>query len=220
MSTVDNDISDFVADWHLVNVAVSRAKKEFYLVVSSSNKNWKNCIGDLVNYIKYYDKSGADVLYGNVVSVFDKLYDACQNRLRETNRSDYFFDSPAEKIIYGVLSAILEKHDVEQRYLFKLHVPLREIFKTGSDLSCEESAYMGNSLTHVDFLIYERFGMTPCFAVEVDGYAYHRDGTRQAERDKLKNSIFYKRGIPLLRLSTIDSGERKRITEFIFGANL
>ena len=78
---------------------------------------------------------------------------------------------------------------------------------------------MLNPLTHVDFLIYERFGMTPRFAVEVDGYAFHKEGTRQAERDKLKNSIFYKRHLPLLRLSTTGSRERERITDFIFGAN-
>ena len=219
MSTVDNTISDFVADRQLVNVAVSRAKKEFYLVVSSSNKKWNNCIGDLVNYIKYYDESGDAVLQRGITSVFDMLYQEYQERLLVPGLLDYFFDSPAEKIIYKELSEILKKHDTDQRYSFKMHIPLKEIFKARNDLTSEESAYMLNPLTHVDFLIYERFGMTPRFAVEVDGYAFHKEGTRQAERDKLKNSIFYKRHLPLLRLSTTGSRERERITDFIFGAN-
>ena len=217
MSTVDNTISDFVADWQLVNVAVSRAKKEFYLVVSSSNKEWNNCIGDLVNYIKYYDESGDAVLQGCITSVFDMLYQEYQERLHIPELRDYFFDSPAEKIIYQELSEILRKYDTAQRYLFKMHIPLREIFKVSDDLTCEESTYMLNSLTHVDFLIYEKFGMTPCFAIEVDGYTFHKEGTRQAERDQLKNNIFCKRNFPLLRLSTTGSGERRRITDFIFG---
>ena len=104
MSTVDNTISDFVADRQLVNVAVSRAKKEFYLVVSSSNKKWNNCIGDLVNYIKYYDESGDAVLQGGITSVFDMLYQEYQERLLVPGLLDYFFDSPAEKIIYKELS--------------------------------------------------------------------------------------------------------------------
>lgn len=219
MSTVDNTISEFVADRQLVNVAVSRAKKEFYLVVSSSNKEWDNCIGDLVNYIKYYDESGDAVLQGCITSVFDMLYQEYQEQLKTSGLQDYFFDSPAEKIIYNELSDIVEKYDIDRRYSFKMHMPLREFFKIGNDLTNEESVYMLNSFTHVDFLIYERFGMTPRFAIEVDGYSFHKDGTRQSERDKLKNSIFRKRNIPLLRLSTIGSRERESIINFIFGTN-
>lgn len=218
MSTVDNTISDFVADKRLVNVAVSRAKKEFYLVVSSSNKNWNNCIGDLVNYIKYYDSSGKSISYGNITSVFDLLYNEYQNLNINNPKQKYLFDSPAEKIIYDVLCEIIRINDIDCRYSFKMHIPLREIFKQADDLSCDESKYLSNANTHVDFLIYERLGKTPRFAIEVDGYNYHKTGTRQADRDKLKNSIFDKRKIPLLRLSTTDSGERKRITDFIFGS--
>lgn len=217
MSTVDNTISDFVADKRLVNVAVSRAKKEFYLVISSSNNEWNNCIGDLVNYIQYCDDSGTAVQQGNITSVFDKLYEEYQKPLLNHGFQNYFFDSPAEKIIYNELVRIIKKNDADQRYSIKIHIPLREIFKADGDLTEEENAYLLNDFTHVDFLIYERFGMTPRYAVEVDGYAYHKKGTRQAERDKLKNSIFQKRGFPILRLSTIDSEESKRMTEFIFG---
>ena len=46
-------------------------------------------------------------------------------------------------------------------------------------------------------------------AIEVDGYYYHKKGTKQSERDKLKNNILSKYKIPLVRLKTIGSGEEK-----------
>jgi hypothetical protein len=37
---------------------------------------------------------------------------------------------------------------------------------------------------------------------------YHKEGTEQYQRDRLKNSILDKFGLPLLRLSTLGSEER------------
>ena len=47
--------------------------------------------------------------------------------------------------------------------------------------------------------------------IEVDGYAFHKEGTKQAERDELKNHILEKLNIPLLRLKTNGSDEKTRI---------
>jgi len=211
-STVDNQISGFVADEQLINVAVSRAKKEFHLVVSSSNRQWNNCIGDLVNYIRYYDSDNTAFTQGNITSVFDMLY----NDYRKFS-GDIFFDSPAEEKIYEVLLRILSQKDEDKRYCVQMHIPLREIFRNNSDLSEREWDYLNNPYTHIDFLIYEKFGKTPCFGIEVDGYAFHKTGSRQAERDHLKNCIFAKNNIPLLRLVTNDSNEYEKIENFIFG---
>lgn len=48
-------------------------------------------------------------------------------------------------------------------------------------------------------------------AVEVDGYKYHKEGTKQHNRDILKGRILRKYGIPLLRLKTNQSKEKERI---------
>ncbi len=69
--------------------------------------------------------------------------------------------------------------------------------------------------THVDFLIYNRITKAPVLAIEVDGFNFHKEGTRQAERDKRKDFIFQKYGIPLLRLATNGSGEIERIREIL-----
>ncbi len=65
--------------------------------------------------------------------------------------------------------------------------------------------------SHTDFVIYRKIDKSPVLVIEVDGYAFHRKGTRQAERDVLKDAVLAKCGLPLLRLSTVGSNERKRI---------
>ena len=48
-------------------------------------------------------------------------------------------------------------------------------------------------------------------AIEVDGTKYLAEGSRQAERDAIKNGVLQKCGIPILRIRTNDSGEEARI---------
>lgn len=65
--------------------------------------------------------------------------------------------------------------------------------------------------THVDFLIYNRITKAPVLAIEVDGFHYHKDGTEQAIRDRMKDEIFTKYGIPILRLPANGSAEIQKI---------
>lgn len=51
----------------------------------------------------------------------------------------------------------------------------------------------------------------PILAIEVGGTAFHKVGSKQAERDEKKNSIMEKCGLSLLRLRTDGSGEEKKI---------
>ncbi|MBP3709724.1 MAG: DUF2726 domain-containing protein [Treponema sp.] len=75
----------------------------------------------------------------------------------------------------------------------------------------EEKKYAFNDLTHIDFVIYNTVTKKLILAIEVDGYKYHKYGTKQARRDILKNHIFEVYNIPYLRLSTTGSDERGRI---------
>ncbi|WP_371265277.1 DUF2726 domain-containing protein [Alistipes sp.] len=51
----------------------------------------------------------------------------------------------------------------------------------------------------------------PVLAIETDGYKFHKQGTRQAERDEKKDRILAQYGLPLLRLSTIGTDEKAKI---------
>lgn len=47
--------------------------------------------------------------------------------------------------------------------------------------------------------------------IEVDGYKYHKKGSKQKERDVLKDSILSKYNISLIRLTTNGSREESII---------
>ena len=78
-------------------------------------------------------------------------------------------------------------------------------------LNEKEYRYAMNTATHLDFLIYNRISKFPVLAIEVDGFHFHKDGTAQYERDRLKDYILKLYGIPLLRLATNGSGETEKI---------
>ena len=82
-------------------------------------------------------------------------------------------------------------------------------------LTIEERRYATHPNTHVDFLIYNRITKAPVLAIEVDGFHDHKQGTRQAERDRMKDDIFAKYAIPLLRLPTNGSGEIQKIKNIL-----
>lgn len=91
------------------------------------------------------------------------------------------------------------------------HLPLRMLIRDFSLLDEIECRYAENSLTHVDFLIYNKVGKQPVLAIETDGFSYHQEGSRQKERNRMKDRILELYGIPCERLSTKDCNERERI---------
>ena len=78
-------------------------------------------------------------------------------------------------------------------------------------LNDEERRYASNGATHLDFLIYNQVSKQPVLAVETDGYQFHKQGTRQSERDRMKDRILDRYGLPLLRLSTTGTDEETKI---------
>lgn len=51
--------------------------------------------------------------------------------------------------------------------------------------------------------------------ISVVGYSFHNSETEQHKRDLHKDSIPKRYGLPLLRLSTKGSGERKKVTALL-----
>lgn len=208
VSTVDDEISDFVDAPSLVNVAVSRAVKRLILVVTGNEQTKRGNITDLVEYIQY---NNFDVRESKIRSVFDYLYTQYSNELKEKlkdSRDDIEHNS--EKLLDLLLTDILSREEF-QSYTYKHQYSLRDLIPDSEDLTEDELRYARNENTHVDFLLYSKISKKPILAIEVDGYKFHKEGTKQHDRDKLKNSIFEKIGLPYLRLGTQESGEEERI---------
>ena len=210
MTTVDDVVTDFSDDPYLLNVAVSRAKKRFCVVASGNEQHQDSNIGDLINYIEY---NNFQVVDSEIYSVFDLLYKQYTNV-----RTSFLAKHPrvskydSENLMYGALVGLID--DYPQLSLDILcHYPLNMLIRDPKYLNNEECKYAMNTATHVDFLIYNRISKKPVLAIEVDGFRYHKEGTWQHERDKMKDHILSKYCIPLLRFATNGSDEIAQVRQ-------
>lgn len=213
LSTVDNQIQEFTDDPHLLNVAVSRAKKQFTLVVSADEQPDSN-IRDLVDYIEYYQGKSEE---SQISSIFDLLYeDYTQQRLNfyKTHRRVSEFDS--ENLTYWAIRDVIKERGLSHLGI-SIHYPLRLLITPASNLTPEQREYASRSWTHVDFLVFDTVPHRAKLAIEVDGTQYHKKGSDQGRRDAIKDSVLAAIGLPLLRLSTTGSQEKEKIWQALMG---
>lgn len=117
----------------------------------------------------------------------------------------------SENLTYALIEDILHNNAAMRHLDVVCHLPLLMLIRDFSLLDESERRYAGNGLTHVDFLIYNKVGRQPVLVIETDGYQHHKEGSRQQERDKMKDRILELYGIPCERLKTTESNERERI---------
>ena len=140
-------------------------------------------------------------------SEYDKSLERLEKRLLS---KDSKFKS--EQIMAAILRDVLT-HAEFDILIFHKQIYLKQLVLYDSEnFSEKELKYIKNRAS-CDFVLYYRIGKQPFGVIEVDG-GYH-DRKEQMERDKLKNSILKKAGIPLCRLRTTDSNIMERVTEFI-----
>lgn len=207
LCTVDNQIQEFTDDPHLLNVAVSRAKKQFTLVVSAGEQPDSN-IRDLIDYIEYYQGKSDQ---SEISSIFDLLYeDYTQELLNfyKTHKRVSEFDS--ENLTYWAIHDTIKENGYTHLGIL-MHYPLRHLVTVASHLSPEQRAYASCSWTHIDFLVYDTVTHKAKLAIEVDGTQYHKAGSEQSRRDAMKDSILSSIHLQLLRLSTAGSQEKRKI---------
>ena len=212
ITTVDNEISEFVDDPKMLNVAVTRAKKYLRLVVSNNENNENTNIGDLIKYIKY---NNFETIESKTKSIYDLLYK--QNRLQRLKylrNKKRVSDFDSENLTYNLIDEILKENNYDNLDI-AVHVPLMNILTDMDQLNEEELKFATNTWTHIDFIIFNKMDKKLVLAIEVDGYYFHKEGTKQQQRDQLKDKILDKYDVPLIRLSTIGSGEKEKLEEKI-----
>lgn len=210
MSVVDDLITEFADDPNLLNVAISRAKKRFCLVVSGNEQNRRGNITELMDYIVYNNFS---VTESKISSIFDYLYSHYTTERMaflagHRNISEY----DSENLTFSLIENILHEYPEFAHLGVLCHTPVRSIIKDWSLLNEEEQRYVSHYSTHLDFLIVNHVTKKPVLAIETDGYNFHNEDTEQHARDEKKNHILEVYNLPLLRLSTTGSGEKEKIT--------
>ncbi len=209
LSTVDNDISDFTDNSNRLNVAVSRAIEQLILVVNGNENQKDSNISDLIQYIEYNNFS---IIQSELNSIFDLLYKGYEKeRAKIILKSGKVSGFDSENLMFGLIKEIISDEKF-LKYDVLLHFPIRYLIKDFSKLDEQELKYASNPLTHIDFLIYNKLGNVPVLAIEVDGFEFHKDGTQQAERDKMKDKILEKYDFPILRFKTNESNEKEKLT--------
>lgn len=195
----------FVDDPKLINVAVSRAKTNFVLVTEHGKLPASRHLRDLIGYIEYQNPDEPNIESG-IVSVFDLLYTeyaaVLEPLVARINRSSEFL---SEDII-GTVLADLFAEDTYSDLRAVREVLLGDLVHDPTLLTEAELGFVGRN-ARVDFVISNRVTHRVVLAVEVDGWAYHENSPEQLARDKVKDAILAKQGVPCVRLRTTDSGE-------------
>lgn len=208
ITTVDNEITEFVDDPKMLNVAVTRAKKYLRLVVSNNENNKNTNIGDLIRYIKF---NNFETIESKTKSIYDLLYKQNrQKRLEYLKNKKRVSDFDSENLTYNLIDKVLKENHYNNLDI-AVHVPLINILTNMELLNEEEVKFTTNTWTHIDFVIFNKIDKKLVVAIEVDGYYFHREGTKQQKRDNIKDKILKKYDIPLIRLSTTGSGEEEII---------
>ena len=208
LTTVDDIITDFSDDPFLLNVAISRARKRLCLIVSGNDQPVDSNIGDLISYIEY---NNFQIVQSEIYSVFDLLYKQYTDaRIKFLKRYSKVSRYDSENLMFGNISDLLNSRPQLSLNII-CHQPLNMLIRDPKHLNDEECRYAMNKATHLDFLIYNRINKKPVLAIEVDGFHNHKPGTRQYERDRMKDHILDLYGIPWLRFVTNGSEEMKKI---------
>ena len=213
MSVVDNQISEFADDPNMLNVAVSRAKNQFCMVVSGNEQERQGNIASLLDYIAYNNFSVSE---SAVRSIFDYLYvQYTEKRISMLESVPGISEYDSELITYKMLQEVVGSSPKYAHLETICHSPLRSVVGTTAQLDSDERRYANHHSTHLDFLLVDRVTHKPIMAIETDGYSYHNEKTEQHQRDILKDNILRKCGLPLLRLSTKGSNESARVCEML-----
>lgn len=208
-SVTDDMITGFADNANLLNVAVSRAKDRFCLVVSGNKQNLKGNIHDLLGYITY--RKGI-VIKSKLHSIYDYLFSQI-NQHRHYAVSEY----ESENLTYDLIEKIRTTQPKLSHIKALCHYPLRRLIGDTTALTDRERQYAMHPATHIDLLIINRVSKEPLLAIEVDGYSYHNEATGQFKRDRMKDHILSVYNLPLLRLSTVGHSEEERIIDALIG---
>lgn len=206
ITTVDNEIGEFVDDPKLLNVAITRAKKYLRVVVSGNKENEGTNIDDLIKYIQY---NNFEVETSKIKSIYDLLYKQNQKqRLEYLKGKQRISEYDSENITYNLIKENIRNQHYDNLDV-AVHVPLAELLEDLDKLEENERNFASKTWTHIDFVIFNKMDKRMVVAVEVDGYFYHKEGTKQEIRDRLKDKILEKYNIPLVRLNTMKSNEKE-----------
>lgn len=138
MSMVDNLPTSFSDDKNLLNVAISRAKSQLYIVTSGNEMPEDTNIAQLISYARYNNFAVKD---SKIHSVFDLLYQQYTvERLAYQAEHAKVSNYMSENLVYDLLVKVLDELSWKNLSVV-CHYPLAKIISDWSLLTSQEKDY-------------------------------------------------------------------------------
>lgn len=205
----DPEHIDFLNNPNLINVAVSRAKKELIVISSSEALSQEGTLlCDLARYVSYYS-GNASRSRTNTISVFDLMYDEYSPILERMRRSMLKISQFASENIVATLIDEICRSGEYGVLAFKFNYPLRKIIDPDSVSGREDRNFILSLGTHCDFVIFSLLDKKTQLLVEVDGKQH--ESKIQKKRDAIKDRLAKGAGITLVRIKTTDVNVRETL---------
>ena len=213
----DQEQTDFLNNPNLINVAISRAKKELYVIATKDALSQKGTLlNDLLNYTQYYS-TGSKHIKTATLSVFDLMYDDYSPILEEMKKRMKKISSfDSENLIATVIDDICSSKQFGL-LSFKFNYPLRKIVSPESIADIEDRNFILSPGTHCDFVIFDNLNKRIRLIVEVDGKQHEND--LQRKRDQRKDRIIKSSAINMLRIKTTDVHVKEKIESLLSPKN-
>lgn len=158
------------------------------LIVVVSEGSEKWTGTNIGDLVRYIKYNNFEMIESQIYSVFDLLYHSYSNKLLEfIKRSKQVSEYQSENLMNELIEKVLS-YPKFQHLGRVIHQPLKMLIRDTSILNVEEYRY-----------------------------AFHANNPKQLKRDKMKDEILRKYGIPILRLGTNESGEERRLEEGLMG---
>lgn len=207
-SVICQGIKDTTIRWinsspNLINVAVTRAQECFIMVGDFEYiRKSKGIVSDLVNYIDNLSNQ-------NQIIKFTNTYDAYKTIFNQPIES-YVLRSvlnPYEDKLYLSLKQIINKELI--KYEIGIKVRVADIINVTPDIVGWDILFYAQK-AHFDFILFESKTSIPVLAIELDG-KHHKFDSKTKRNDTMKNQICAAFGLPLLRISTEDYPDNKKL---------
>ena len=178
-----------------------------YPVILSTTHSLRSCASAnyLFDYVIVDETSQVDIVTG-ALALSCARQAVIVGDLNRKSVSAY----ESENLINAVIEKVLSQPEFDNLD-HVMHQPLKMLIRNAEHLDEAECRYAMNVLTHTDFVIFNKLNKMPILVVEVDGYAFHASNRWQLKRDKMKDAILQKYGIPIIRMRTNESGEEARL---------
>lgn len=198
LSLVKDELTIFLNNENLMNVAISRAKDKLYIVANGEIFKQKNSIMyDLEKYFEYKNIKN-QIQEARIYSVFDLMYKNYHSKLKQLgSRLLSFSEFQTENIFGSILEDVLREEEFKNIKYYFNH-PLKKVINITTIKNEKDLKFINNPNTHCDFILYNDIYKKYIVTFEIDGLTHLEE--KQIKRDQRKDKLILKSNLKTVRI--------------------